>query len=71
MSEDALNLSQNSFLISASQKARMELSFKRGHDDQTDKGSTPSHASKAATSADFAEGRASAIIRCRRDHVET
>jgi hypothetical protein len=49
----------------------VRLSFKRGYDDQTDKGSTPSHASEAATSADLAEGRASAIIRCRRDHVKT
>jgi hypothetical protein len=35
--KNSLNASQNSFLISASQKARVRLSFERGHDDQTDK----------------------------------
>ena len=60
-----LNLSQNSFLISASQKVRVRLSFERVHDDQTDKGSTPSHASKAATSADLAERVPSLVVSLR------
>src|SRR5271170_6844198 len=66
-----LILSQNAFLISASQKVRVRLSFERGDDDQTDKGRSPSRAGEAATSAGRAEGRASAIIRCRRPYVET
>jgi DNA invertase Pin-like site-specific DNA recombinase len=58
-------------LISASQKVKVRLSFERVHDDQTDKGWSPSRAGEATTSAADAEGRASAIIGCRRDHVET
>jgi len=49
----------------------VRLSFERAHDDQTDKGRSPIPAGEAATSAGRAEGRASAIIRCRRHHVET
>ena len=48
--KSGLNLSQNSFLISASQKARVRLSFERGHDDQTDKARSHSRAGEAATS---------------------
>src|SRR5271165_1233754 len=69
--KSGLNLSQNTFLISTSRKARMRLSFERVHDDQTDKGRSPSRAGEAATAAGRLEGRASAIIRCRRHHVET
>jgi DNA invertase Pin-like site-specific DNA recombinase len=58
-------------LISTSQKVRVRLSFERVHDDQTDKGRSPSRASEAATSAGRAEGRAGAIIRCWRHHVKT
>ena len=47
------------------------MSFERVHGDQTDKDRSPSRAGEAATSAGRAEGRASAIIRCRRNHVET
>src|SRR6202521_6263603 len=65
-----LNLSQNSFLISASQKARVRLSFERSHDDQTDKDRSHSRAGEAATSR-RGQDRASAIIRCRRQDVET
>ena len=61
--KNRLNLSQNSFLISASQKARVRLSFERGHDDQTDKDRSHSRAGEAATSR-RGQGRASAIIRC-------
>ena len=70
--KSGLNLSQNAFLISASQKARVRLSFERVHDDQTDKGRSHSRAGKAATSC-RGERRASAInaIRCRPHHVET
>jgi DNA invertase Pin-like site-specific DNA recombinase len=46
-------------------------SFERVYDDQTDKNRSHSRAGEAATSAGEAEGGASAIIRCRRDHVET
>ena len=49
----------------------MRLSFERAHDDQTDKDPAPSRAGEAATSAGRAEGRASAIIRRRRGHLET
>ena len=35
MGKSGLNLSQNSFLISTSQKVRVRLSFERIHDDQT------------------------------------
>ena len=49
----------------------MRLSFERAHDDQTDKDPPLSHTGEAATSADCAEARASEIIRCRRNHVET
>src|SRR5271170_1047432 len=70
-SKSGLNLSQNAFLIPASQKVRVRLSFKKVHDDQTDKGRSSSRAGEAATSAGRAEGRASTIIRCRRNHVET
>jgi hypothetical protein len=66
-----LMLSQNSFLISTSQKVRVRLSFGRVHDDQTEKDCLHGRTSKAATSAGRAEGGASAIIRCRRHHVET
>src|SRR6516165_9628533 len=66
-----LNLSQNSFLISASQKVRVRLSFERVHDHQTEKDKSPSRAGEAATSAGRAESRASAIIRYGRDHIET
>src|SRR6516162_8150428 len=52
-------------------KVRVRLSFERVYDDQTDKGRSPSPAGEAATSAGRAEARASAIIRSRRDHVET
>ena len=69
--QKCLNLSQNAFLILPSQKVRVRLSFERVHDDQTDKGWSPSRAGEAATSAGRGEGRASAIIRCRRRHVET
>ena len=71
-SENDLNLSQNSSLISTSQKVRARLSFERVHDDQTDKDKdqTHSHAGEAATSAGRAEGRASAIIRCGQHHVQ-
>src|SRR5260221_5593888 len=68
--KSGLNLSQNSFLISASQKARVRLSFERGHDDQTDKDRSHSRAGEAETSR-RGQGRASAIVRCRRQHVET
>jgi hypothetical protein len=37
MGKSGLNISQNTFLISASQKARVRLSFERVHDDETDK----------------------------------
>jgi hypothetical protein len=67
--QNRLNVSQNSFLISASQKARVRLSFERGHDDQTDKDRSHSRAGEAATFR-RGQGRASAIIRCRRHHVE-
>jgi hypothetical protein len=46
------------------------LSFKRAYDDQMEKSSPPNHAGETATSAGCAEGRASAIIRRRRDHVQ-
>jgi hypothetical protein len=49
----------------------VRLSFERVHDDQTDKGRSPSRAGEAATSAGRAESRASAIIRYGRHHVET
>jgi DNA invertase Pin-like site-specific DNA recombinase len=52
-------------LIPASQKVRARLSFERVYDDQTDKDPAHSRAGKAATSPGRAEGRASAIIRCR------
>src|SRR5882762_4260422 len=68
--KSGLNLSQNSFLISASQKARVRLSFERGHDDQTDKDRSHSRAGKTETPR-RGQARASAIIRCRRHHVET
>src|ERR1700730_2362588 len=67
--KSGLNLSQNSFLISASQKERVRLSFERGHDDQTDKDRSHSRAGEAATFR-RGQGHASAIIRCRRHHVE-
>src|SRR3954453_12554715 len=66
-----LNPSQNSFLISTSQKVRVQLSFERIHGDQTEKDCSLGRTGETATSAGRAEGRASAIIRCRRDHVET
>src|SRR6478609_9114448 len=69
--KSGLNPSQNSLLISASQKARVRLSFKRVHGDQTEKDCSLNRTGGAATSAGRAEGRASAIIRCWRDHVET
>src|SRR5271163_969119 len=62
-SENALNLSQNLFLIPGSQKVRVWLSFERVYDDQTDKDPPLSRTGEAATSAGCAEGRASAIIR--------
>jgi DNA invertase Pin-like site-specific DNA recombinase len=46
------------------------LSFERAHDDQTDKDSSHGRTGEAAASAGSAKGT-SAIIRCRRDHVET
>jgi DNA invertase Pin-like site-specific DNA recombinase len=49
----------------------VRLSFERVHDDQTDKGRSPSRAGEAATSAGRAEGRTDAIIRCWRDHEIT
>src|SRR4051812_27743014 len=49
--KNGLKLSQNSFLISASQKVRVRLSFERAYDDQTDKDPAPSRAGRAATSA--------------------
>jgi Resolvase, N terminal domain len=58
-------------LISTSQKVRVRLSFERVHDDQTEKDGSHGRSSEAATSAGRAEGRATAIIRCRRNHVET
>lgn len=48
----------------------MRLSFARGHDDQTDKDRSHTRAGEAATFR-RGQGRASAIIRCRRHHVET
>src|SRR5271155_3639744 len=51
-------------------KARVRLSFARGHDDQTDKDRSHTRAGEAATFR-RGQGRASAIIRCRRQHVET
>jgi hypothetical protein len=69
-SKSGLNLSQNAFLVSASQKARVRLSFERDHDDQTDKDRSHNHSDEAATSTGRVEGRASSIIGCRRDHVE-
>jgi hypothetical protein len=69
--ENSLNPSQNPFLISASQKAKVRLSFERVYDDQTEKDCTLGRAREAATSTGCTEDRASAIIRCRGDHVET
>jgi hypothetical protein len=60
--KSGLNLSQNAFLISASQKVRVRLSFERAHDHQTEKDRPPSRAVEAATSAGRAESCASAII---------
>jgi hypothetical protein len=65
--KSGLNLSQNALLISASQKARVRLSCERVHDDQTEKDGAHDRTGDAATSAARAEGRASAVIRCRRD----
>ena len=39
--KSGLNLSQNSFLISASQKVTVRLSFERVHDHQTEKDRSP------------------------------
>ena len=69
--KSGLNPSQNSFLIAASQKVRVRLSFERAHGNQTVKDPSDTGAGEAATSAGRAEGGASAIIRYRRDHVET
>src|SRR5215469_9500237 len=69
--KNGLNLSQNSLVISASQKARVRLSCERVHDDQTEKDGADDRTGEAATSAVRAEGRASAVVRCRRDHFET
>src|SRR5215813_3879667 len=70
MPENGLSVSQNPFLISASQKVRVRLSFERVHDNQTEKDSSHGRTGEAAASAGSAKGT-SAIIRCRRDHVET
>ena len=48
--KSGLNLSQNPFLISASQKVRVRLSFERVHDDQTEKDCSHGRAGEAATS---------------------
>ena len=47
--ESGLNLSQNAFLISASQKVSVRLSFERIYDDQTDKGRPHRVAGQATT----------------------
>src|ERR1700730_16722323 len=47
--ESGLNLSQNSFLILASQKVRWRLSFERVHDDQTDKDRSHGRAGQSTT----------------------
>jgi hypothetical protein len=64
-------LNPSSFLISTSQKVGLRLSFERFHDDQTAKDRSHPRAGEAAASAGCAKGGASAIIRCRRDHVQT
>jgi hypothetical protein len=69
--KNGVNRSQNPFLISPSQKARVRLSFERVRGDKTDKDCSHCCAVEAATSAGCTEGRAVAIIRCRRDRVET
>src|SRR6516165_11544575 len=51
-------------------KGKSVVEFRGGHDDQTDKDPPLNRAGEAATSAGCAEGRASANIRCRRNHVE-
>jgi DNA invertase Pin-like site-specific DNA recombinase len=47
------------------------LSFERAYDDETEKDGAHGRTGEATTSAARAEGRASAVIRCRRDYVET
>jgi hypothetical protein len=49
--KNGLKVSQNSFLISASQKVRVRLSFERTYDNQTDKDRSHSRAGEAATSS--------------------
>ena len=49
---------------------RVRLSFESAHDDQTEKDGSHRRTSEAATSAGRAEGRATAIIGCRRNHGE-
>jgi hypothetical protein len=48
-------------LISASQKIKVRLSFERVHDDQRDKGWSPSRAGEATTSADDAANGVTAL----------
>jgi hypothetical protein len=52
---------------SASQKVRVWLSFERVYDDHLDKDWSHSRAKRRGP---IGEGRASAIIRCRRHHAE-
>jgi hypothetical protein len=67
--KSGLNLSQNTFLISTSQKIKVRVSFERVYDDQTEKNRSYSRAGESAISY-RGEGRR-AIIRCGRLYVET
>ena len=61
MGKSGLNLSQNSFLISTSQKVRVRLSFERVYGNQTDKDISHDRSPQSATPRSK-EGRAIAII---------
>jgi hypothetical protein len=70
--ENALNLSRNAFLISASQKVSCRLSFERVYAKQTDKDRSNGLAGQSAT-PHCKEGRASTFdaTRCRAHDIET
>jgi hypothetical protein len=70
--ESGLNLSQNSFLISVSQKVSCRLSFERVHADKTDKDRSHGLAGQSTT-PHCEEGRASTFnaTRYRPHDVET